>query len=284
MSTTTNAATQSPVWNDAQRVLDLDNAAAIMTIWAMLRFVRPPFVNTDLGYTIYLAASITAMLALVARSPARPLRLPTTPSTLRRYLPLHNNRRPVEVAALTAGTVVLASLARFTEVAVAIFTNPKIGGCGTYNDDACTNNGPLVDFLGTLNAGIGEELVYRLALLTIVARFVGMKWAIAIQAVIWGVSHTWFDNGYNSSIVTGIIAVGLVYALVTLATRSVWPAIFSHTLNNITADIDAHAPNYRWTYIAAYAAVFGVSVYLIAVAARTKQAALKADKEPDLQV
>lgn len=280
MTTTSNRtpANPTPLWHDPERAVDVDTAAAIMTIWAMVSFVRPPFVNTDLANTIYLAVAILAMVALAARSTARPLRLPTTPASIRPYVPLDHKRRSLEVAALVATTITLATLARLVENFVAIFTNPVVGGCGTYNDADCTDDGPLTAFLGTFNAGIGEELIYRLALLTVVARFVGMRWAIAVQAILWGVSHTWFDNGYNSSVVAGIIAVGVVYALVTLATRSVWPAIISHTLGNLTVDIDSYAPDWRWTYIAAYGAVFGATVYFIIVATLAKQEQLRAAK------
>ena len=269
------ATATAPAWHDPERVLDIDTAAAIVAIWAMVRVVRPPFIDTDLANTIYLAVVITAMLALAGRSPARPLRLPTTPPSIRRYVPLDNKRRPLEVAVLTAATVTLAQAARLTEDVVAIFTNPVVGGCGTYNDVDCTNNEALVDFVGTFNASVGEELIYRLALLTIVARFVGMKWAIAAQAVVWGIGHTWFDNGYSASTVAGIIAVGLVYAVATLATRSVWPAIVTHAFHNLSADINAHAPAFSWIYIAVFGAVLVAAIYLVVVAARTKESELR---------
>lgn len=75
-------------------------------------------------------------------------------------------------------------------------------------------------------APFGEELLFRGFLLESMNRSVGRGLALFFSATLFGLMH--FDPIQSFS----ATAIGLVLGILAMASRSLWPAIFAHSVNN----------------------------------------------------
>jgi membrane protease YdiL (CAAX protease family) len=82
---------------------------------------------------------------------------------------------------------------------------------------------------GALVAPVCEEVFFRGFLLPGIARSMPIWAAIAVSSVLFGVAHA--DLGSLAP----LIVIGLLLGIVRYKTRSLWPPIFLHTLNNTAA-------------------------------------------------
>ena len=111
----------------------------------------------------------------------------------------------------------------------------------------CTNaeykdKGTVFGFPGpafnVLIAPIYEELIFRAWILGLLARRHPPLVAIAISSLLFGLVHIrniyWLDTQplVRTMLFTGLI-LGPILAYITLRTRTVWPAVILHYLNNL---------------------------------------------------
>jgi membrane protease YdiL (CAAX protease family) len=82
---------------------------------------------------------------------------------------------------------------------------------------------------GALVAPVCEEVFFRGFLLPGIARSMPIWAAIAVSSLLFGVAHA--DLGSLAP----LIVIGLLLGIVRYKTRSLWPPIFLHTLNNTAA-------------------------------------------------
>lgn len=81
-------------------------------------------------------------------------------------------------------------------------------------------------FIGVLT-GFSEELLFRGTLQNILTRFSGLgKWAIWISAFIFSAVHLQFYGFFPR------LLLGAFFGYTLYSTRSIWPTVFAHALNN----------------------------------------------------
>lgn len=91
----------------------------------------------------------------------------------------------------------------------------------------------LTGFYVQLRSVLTEELLCRGALLYMIYRKWGMRWAIVSTAIVFGAFH-WFNSGVWGNLVSMAIifcytfAMGLVLAYGVLKTKSIWTAVAIH--------------------------------------------------------
>lgn len=85
---------------------------------------------------------------------------------------------------------------------------------------------PLVLLGVALAPAIGEELAFRGLLLGALAARYPWPWAIAVSSLAFGVVHFDLWQGAAATV------LGLYLACMTLAARSLWPAVIAHAVNN----------------------------------------------------
>jgi uncharacterized protein len=76
----------------------------------------------------------------------------------------------------------------------------------------------------SITAGICEEILFRGFLIWLIAAWTGLLLAIVISSIFFGFGHVYL--GWAQRPRTGV--VGLVLAILVVATRSLWPAIAIH--------------------------------------------------------
>lgn len=233
---------------------------AVFTVWIYLGGVLDD--TTAQQRAAHIAAVTIALLA-VARDPQRVLGAPNLPARWRAYAPSITRRRWLEAIVVVAAAIVLITLAQGVGQLTAVFW--PIDDQPTYNDVAITGNSLAVDLTAIYTAAVGEELLFRLALLGAIAAWIGNRFAVAITAVTWALAHTGFENGYPAALVVGLVMFGIASAVITLATRSLWPAIIAHGINNLDAVLDDHQVDGAWLLIGVYAASFGAAALLVAI-------------------
>lgn len=74
-----------------------------------------------------------------------------------------------------------------------------------------------------------EEFIFRGVIYKTLSKNISIKWTIIIQAVLFGVIHGNLIQGTYATI------LGVIFGYVTYKTKSLWPAIIIHTLNNLVA-------------------------------------------------
>ena len=82
---------------------------------------------------------------------------------------------------------------------------------------------------GALVAPVCEEVFFRGFLLPGIARAMPIWAAVIVSSLLFGVAHA--DLGSLAP----LVVIGLLLGVVRWKTRSLWPAIFLHTLNNVAA-------------------------------------------------
>lgn len=97
-------------------------------------------------------------------------------------------------------------------------------------------------FIGLITA-IGEEIGWRGYLVPATLERVGIKKALIYTSIFWGVWHlpilisglympgtpAWYSV---PAFLFMIIPVGMIYGIITIKTKSIWPAIFLHAAHN----------------------------------------------------
>jgi membrane protease YdiL (CAAX protease family) len=82
---------------------------------------------------------------------------------------------------------------------------------------------------GALVAPVCEEVFFRGYLLPGIARSMHVWAAIVVSSALFGIAHA--DLGSLAP----LVVIGLLLGVVRYKTRSLWPSIFLHTLNNTAA-------------------------------------------------
>lgn len=80
-------------------------------------------------------------------------------------------------------------------------------------------------------APIAEELLFRGVIYNTLNRKISVKWTIIIQAIFFGVFHGNLIQGLYATL------LGVIFGYVTYKTKSLWPAITMHIVNNLVATI-----------------------------------------------
>lgn len=80
-------------------------------------------------------------------------------------------------------------------------------------------------------APFAEEFLFRGVIYNTLKKKISIRWTIVIQAILFGVFH--------GNLVQGTYAafLGLVFGYITYKTKSLWPAIIIHMVNNLVATI-----------------------------------------------
>lgn len=82
-----------------------------------------------------------------------------------------------------------------------------------------------------LSAGICEEIVYRGFMMAFIALWLGVIPAVILSSILFGFAHLYL--GMRHVLRTAII--GLSFALIVLASASLWPAIVIHAIFDLLA-------------------------------------------------
>lgn len=249
--------TDRAITDDAQ----LPAVAAMLVVYFSHVVTRRAVVDTSVEHIVYEIVTVALMLGIAYRSNLGWLSMPAAPNSFRSAVPLARHAGVMWVVVVTATLVVATEIGRASGRLVSALgvsttstcDDPGNSSCCSYNDPACSGDGALVDVLEVFTASIGEELAYRYAVLVIVSRVAGVRVAVAVQAIVFGLSHTGFDGGYGADVVAGLIAVGAVSAIAVLVTRSIWPAIVAHALHSMgVAAIDHDLTAVSWVVTAMY--------------------------------
>lgn len=113
-------------------------------------------------------------------------------------------------------------------------------------------------------APLAEEFLFRGVIYNTLSKKISIKWTIIIQAILFGVFHGNLVQGTYATL------LGLVFGYVTYKTKSLWPAIIMHMVNNSIATIVSYiASNYlggTLVYILfAIIGVIGAATFLVLV-------------------
>lgn len=126
---------------------------------------------------------------------------------------------------LGIGAVVLSRLV--VVAVVAVTGDAAVDPQGSYQDAASAGAGALalqLLLLGLLT-GAGEEFAFRGVLTNALTRY-GSVVAVAVSTVVFAVAH-----GINLALIPAVI-VGLIAGVLTVRTRSIWPGVVVHVVNN----------------------------------------------------
>lgn len=240
-------------------IVDDTTSSALLAVFIAAIYTRAALTDTDTQQLLFGTVAVALALVIAARDPHRPFRLPTTPTALHPYA--QEPRRPyVRAAVITGAVVMLSLLVRIIDLAAT--TIWPYSDALSYNDPTITGRSTLIDLGELLGGAVGEELLFRVALLAVARRYLGTPTAIALTTVTWALSHTGFERGYGAATVIGLAAVGIVYAAATIATRSIWPAVIAHTIHNLGVVIEQRHLPILWLVPAIYgvgAIAFGVA-------------------------
>lgn len=103
----------------------------------------------------------------------------------------------------------------------------------------------LLALLAIVVAPLGEELVFRGALLAGFMRRMPALWAVAATALIFGCAHL-PDFRFAWYAIPSLVIVGIALGWMRLQARSLWPAVVLHATNNAVAVVAwfliAHRP------------------------------------------
>lgn len=80
-------------------------------------------------------------------------------------------------------------------------------------------------------APFAEEFLFRGVIYNTLSKKISIRWTIIIQAILFGVFHFNLIQGVYATL------LGLVFGYVTYKTKSLWPAVIMHILNNLIATI-----------------------------------------------
>ncbi len=83
-------------------------------------------------------------------------------------------------------------------------------------------------------APFAEEFLFRGVIYNTLSKKISIKWTIIIQAILFGVFHFNLIQGAYATL------LGLVFGYVTYKTKSLWPAVIIHMVNNLVATLSPY--------------------------------------------
>jgi CAAX protease family protein len=86
-------------------------------------------------------------------------------------------------------------------------------------------------WLLSITAGICEEILFRGFLMWLIAQWTGLITAVILSSVPFGCMHIYLGAAY----VPKVTVVGLMFALIVVASGSLWPAIVIHTAMDLSS-------------------------------------------------
>ena len=86
-------------------------------------------------------------------------------------------------------------------------------------------------------APFAEEFLFRGVIYNTLRKKISIRWTIIIQAILFGVFHFNLVQGTYATL------LGLVFGYITYKTKSLWPAIIIHMVNNSVATIAPYVLN-----------------------------------------
>lgn len=100
----------------------------------------------------------------------------------------------------------------------------------------------LLAIVVALGAGLAEELFFRGYMMSALGRIHGAPLALVLSSIAFGIFHL---DAIHSP-VAGLM--GAFLGMVVLTTGSLWPAVFAHVMNNLSALVfaEAEATPYAW--------------------------------------
>lgn len=102
-------------------------------------------------------------------------------------------------------------------------------------------------FVVALTAGFTEELIYRGFVMWCLTAWLGLAAGVVISSLFFGVAHAYLGKAH----VIRTSIVGLIFALIVLASGSLWPAVIVHALTDLLAGdlgyraLNAEAPRFE---------------------------------------
>ncbi len=219
-----------PTSSDARTLADAhpgwpEIAAAAVT-YAGLLFLLPPVLTDlaagDAALRGQLLAALSGLLGFAAFGAAFVIR--------RRRWGAFGVRRVSWrwlLAGLALGVAAVALSRLVVIVVVALTGDALVDPQGSYQDAARAGGASLalqLVLLGLLT-GAGEEFAFRGVLTNALTRY-GSVLAVSVSTVIFAVAH-----GINLALVPALI-VGLIAGVLTVRSRSIWPGVVVHVVNN----------------------------------------------------
>ncbi len=128
----------------------------------------------------------------------------------------------------------------------------------------------------SIAAPLGEETLFRGYLLTTLRARLGDKWAIATVAVLFAALHLDLVN------FVGLVELAVLFAVISLRARSLWPAIVAHGVHNFSSSLVLYFSNdpevdppmseaLGWAALGAVAFVACIALYRFATQTRSVQ-------------
>jgi len=116
-----------------------------------------------------------------------------------------------------------------------MFSNFGVGGKQNPYVELSEDRLRAVIFLAVFIAPIMEEIFFRGFMQPALVKNLGAGPGILITAIIFGISHTQYQDYYAA--LTAVITIGLILGITKHTTNSIMPGIFAHLVNNILAVI-----------------------------------------------
>ena len=108
-------------------------------------------------------------------------------------------------------------------------------------------------------APFAEEFLFRGIIYNTLKKKISIKWTIIIQAVLFGVFHGNLIQGSYATL------LGIVFGYVTYKTKSLWPAVIIHMVNNLIATMFMYVPSTWFNSILVYVAFLIIGIILITI-------------------
>ena len=108
-------------------------------------------------------------------------------------------------------------------------------------------------------APFAEEFLFRGIIYNTLKKKISIKWTIIIQAVLFGVFHGNLIQGSYATL------LGIVFGYVTYKTKSLWPAVIIHMVNNLIATMFMYVPSAWFSGILLYVAFLIIGIILITI-------------------
>ena len=108
-------------------------------------------------------------------------------------------------------------------------------------------------------APFAEEFLFRGIIYNTLKKKISIKWTIIIQAVLFGIFHGNLIQGSYATL------LGIVFGYVTYKTKSLWPAVIIHMVNNLIATMFMYVPSAWFSGILVYVAFLIIGIILITI-------------------
>lgn len=108
-------------------------------------------------------------------------------------------------------------------------------------------------------APFAEEFLFRGIIYNTLKKKISIKWTIIIQAVLFGIFHGNLIQGSYATL------LGIVFGYITYKTKSLWPAVIIHMVNNLIATMFMYVPSTWFNSILVYVAFLIIGIILITI-------------------